>query len=121
MSCNNSADLRPATYNIQIWKDDNWAQTFALFANDVAINLTGAYCEIQIRPSIKSTTVSATLDSTGGGISIGGVNNNLITVDYPITIAAGNYVYDMTVVFPDDFTKTYIWGTFIVYQDITQI
>ncbi len=31
MSCNNSADLRPATYNIQIWKNDNWAQTFALF------------------------------------------------------------------------------------------
>jgi len=102
MSCNNSADLRPATYNIQIWKND-------------------AYCEIQIRPSIKSTTVSATLDSDGNGISIGGINNNLITVDYPITIDAGNYVYDMTVVFPSDFTKTYIWGTFVVYQDITQI
>lgn len=121
MACNNSADLRPANYNIQIWKNDNWAQTFALFANTVPIDLTGAFVEVQIRPSINSTTVSATLDSDGNGIVVGGVDNNLIAVDYPITIDAGSYVYDMTVVFPGDFVKTYIWGNFVVYQDITQI
>ena len=121
MACNNSADLRPANYNIQIWKDDNWAQTFALFANTVPIDIVDAYCEIQIRPSINSTTVSATLDSDGNGITLGGPDNNLITVDYPITIDAGSYVYDMTIVFPGNFTKTYIWGNFVVYQDITQI
>lgn len=121
MACNNSADLRPANYNIQIWKNDNWAQTFGLFANQVPIDLTGSFVEIQIRPSINSSTVTATLDSDGNGITVGGVDNNLILVDYQVTFAAGPYVYDMTVVFPGDFVKTYIWGTFVVYQDITQI
>jgi hypothetical protein len=45
----------------------------------------------------------------------------MITINKDINLAAGNYVYDMAVKFSNTNIKTYIWGNFIVYQDITNI
>jgi hypothetical protein len=116
MSCNNTtADFRPAQYNIQIWRNDTWSQILLLTANSV-----GSQCEIQVRKYANSTDAALTL-TVGSGITLGGVNNNMITINQAVDIDAGNYVYDMTIVFPNGNEKTYIWGTFIVYDDITKI
>jgi len=121
MSCNNTnVDFRPANYNIQIWENNTWSQIFQLSANNIPIDLTGANVEIQVRMRPNSTTASMTL-TLGNGITVGGLNSNQITINYDVNISAGSYVYDMTIQFPNDNIKTYIWGNFIVYQDITQI
>lgn len=121
MSClSTNADFRPAQYNISIWKSNTWSQIFLLTANTVPINLSTATVEIQIRKKINSTTAELTLTENGGGIVVGGVNNNMITINKDIDLEAGNYVYDMAVQFSNTNIKTYIWGNFIVYQDITQ-
>jgi hypothetical protein len=122
MSCNNSnADFRPANYNIQIWQNNTWSQIFQLSANEIPIDLTGAFVEIQVRQYPNSSTAVMTLDSNDNGIILGGVDLNQITINAPVTAAAGSYVYDMTILFPNENVKTYIWGNYIVYPEITQL
>lgn len=122
MSClSTNADFRPAQYNISIWRNDTWSQVMVITANDVPVSLVGAEVEIQVRKTANATTAAMTLTETNGGITVGGVNNNQITINYPVDIAAGTYVYDMVVLFPNGNEKTYIWGNFIVYEDITKL
>jgi hypothetical protein len=121
MSCNSSTgDLRPAQYNVQLWRNDTWAQTFAITANDVAVDLSGSTILIQVRTKPTSTDVVLSL-VTGTSITIGGVGKNEITLNKIVNIAAGSYVYDMNVTFPSGLVKTYIWGTFLVQEDITRV
>lgn len=122
MSClSTNADFRPAQYNISIWRNDTWSQVMVITANDIPVSLVGSDVEIQVRKKPNSDTAEMTLTEQNGGITVGGVNNNQITINYPVDIAAGTYVYDMVVVFPNGNEKTYIWGNFIVYEDITKI
>ena len=122
MSCTTSttADLRPAQYNVQIWRNDSWAQTFAITSNDVAVDLSGSTILIQVRTKPTSSDVVLSL-STGSSITIGGVGYNEITLNKVVDIAAGNYVYDMNVTFPSGLVKTYIYGTFLVQEDISRL
>jgi hypothetical protein len=122
MSClSTNADFRPAQYNVSIWRNDTWSQVLLITANTLPVSLVGADVRIQVRKQPNSTTADMTLTETNGGITVGGTNNNQITINYPVNIAAGPYVYDMVVVFPSGNEKTYIWGNFIVYEDITKI
>ena len=83
MSCTQSnADFRPANYNIQIWRNDTWSQVFLLTANDVPIDLTGSTVEIQVRQRPNSETALLTLTEANGAITVGGVDDNQITINY---------------------------------------
>lgn len=122
MSCNStSADLRPAQYNVKIWRNDTWSQTFAILADTTPVDLSGCTILIQVRPAPASTSVLLTLTSANSSISIGGANRNQITLNKIVDVAAGSYVYDMNVTFPSGEVKTYIWGNFIVQEDITKV
>jgi hypothetical protein len=121
MSCNSqSADLRPAQYNVKIWRNDSWAQVFALLADETPIDLSGSTILIQVRPTATSSEVALTLSTANSSISIGGVNRNQITLNKIVDVAAGAYVYDMNVTFPSGEVKTYLWGNFIVTEDISK-
>jgi hypothetical protein len=121
MSCNStSADLRPAQYNVKIWRNDSWAQTFALLADTTPIDLSGCTILIQVRPTPTSATIALTLSTADSTISIGGANRNQITLNKKVDVTAGSYVYDMNVTFPSGEVKTYIWGNFIVQEDISK-
>lgn len=122
MSClSTNADFRPAQYNISIWRNDTWSQVMTITANTVPVDLTGSDVEIQVRKTPTTSTAVMTLTEANGGITVGGVDDNQITINYPVDIAAGTYVYDMVVLFPNGNEKTYIWGNFIVYEDITKL
>jgi hypothetical protein len=122
MSCSTTtADLRPAQYNVQIWRNDTWAQVFAITANNVAVDLSGSTITIQVRKTANASIIDLSLSTVDSTITIGGVSNNQITLNKKVTIAAGSYLYDMNVAFPSGEVKTYIWGTFFVQEDITKI
>lgn len=122
MSCSTStsADLRPAQYNVKIWRNDTWSQTFAILADTTPVDLTGCTILIQVRPTPASTSVLLTLSTANSSISIGGVSRNQITLNKIVDVAAGSYVYDMNVTFPSGEVKTYLWGNFIVSEDISK-
>jgi hypothetical protein len=122
MSCNTeSADLRPAQYNVKIWRNDSWSQTFAILADTTPVDLSGCTILIQVRPTPASSVVALTLSTANSTISIGGVSRNLITLNKIVDVAAGAYVYDMNVTFPSGEVKTYLWGNFIVSEDISKV
>jgi len=122
MSCSTTtADLRPAQYNVQIWRNDSWSQIFTIIADSVPVNLTGCTITIQVRKTASASTIDLTLSTSDSSITIGGVSNNQITLNKKVTIAAGSYLYDMNVSFPSGVVKTYVWGAFFVQEDITKI
>lgn len=123
MSCSSStiADLRPAQYNVQIWRNDTWSQVFSILANSVAVNLTGCTITIQVRKTATASSIDLTLSTSDSSITIGGTSFNVITLNKKVTISAGSYLYDMNVSFPSGVVKTYVWGTFFVQEDITKI
>jgi hypothetical protein len=122
MSCSTTtADLRPAQYNVQIWRNDSWSQIFTIIADSVPVNLTGCTITIQVRKTASASTIDLTLSTSDSSITIGGVSNNQITLNKKVTIAAGSYLYDMNVSFPSGVVKTYVWGSFFVQEDITKI
>lgn len=112
------SNFKPAELDIEIWKNDSWMQSFTLTLDSTPIDLTGATVKIDIKKQCGDTTAISM--TNGDGISVGGVNNNSITVNKVINIDAGNYVWDMQVTFTTGVVKTYLWGNFIVSQDITQ-
>jgi len=121
MSCNSqSADLRPAQYNVKIWRNDSWAQVFALLADTTPIDLSGSTILIQVRPTPSSSEVALELTTDDSSIGIGGIDSNQITLNKIVDIPAGTYVYDMNVTFPSGEVKTYLWGNFIVTEDISK-
>lgn len=121
MSCNStSGDLRPAQYNVKIWRNDSWAQTFALLADTTPIDLSGCTILIQVRPTPSSASVVLELTTDDSSIGIGGVDSNQITLNKIVGVAAGTYVYDMNVTFSSGEVKTYLWGNFIVTEDISK-
>jgi hypothetical protein len=121
MSCNStSADLRPAQYNVKIWRNDSWAQTFAILADTTPIDLSGSTILIQVRPTPSSSTIALELSTDDSSISIGSITMNQITLNKIVDVPAGAYVYDMNVTFPSGEVKTYLWGNFIVSEDISK-
>lgn len=112
-------DLRPAKHDIKMWRNDTLAINFELSIDDVPINLGGATVRMHVRPSYGSNTLTLAF-TEGNGITVTGASNSVIEVKKLITIAAGNYVYDLESQFSNGDVKTYIKGNFIVQEDITK-
>lgn len=113
-----ASDFRPATLDIKIWRNDTWKQVYALFANTVPINLTAATVFIQVRKGCGGTLALSL--TNGNGVTIGGANNNEISVDKLVNIDKGNYKWDLQVTYSDGTVKTYLEGDYIVYDDVTK-
>jgi len=113
-----ASDFRPGKLDIQMWRNDTWQQVFTLLADTTPINVIGSTVYIQVSKGCGG--VLALTLTNGSGITLGGVNNNQITVKKLVDIAKGNYVWDMQVTFADLTVKTYLEGDFIVYDDVTK-
>lgn len=109
------ADYRPATLNIQITANDTWKQTFTMTSNNLPLDLNYAVVRIKIANSCNGTSLIATNDS---GITVTGVDFNIINVDKAITLAYGDYEWDLQVTYPDLQVTTYLKGDFTILQDL---
>jgi hypothetical protein len=112
-------DLRPVNFPIKILKNDSLNTVLEFKVNDVPLDLSGATVRMQIRPSATSSTLSLAL-TEGSGISVGGTDNNIVTLNKLINIAAGNYVYDLEIDFGSNVVKTYLKGDFVVTEDVSK-
>lgn len=82
------------------------------------INLTNATVRMQI---YDGGTLIRTLTSAGSaGITITSAVNGEFQINDFIPTTAGRFTYDLQVVYPDDFVKTYFVGEWVVQADITQ-
>lgn len=113
-----AGDFRPGTYNIKLWKGNTWQNTFKIYTDGVAENLSTAEVRIQLRVKPNSSTAVVTL-TEADGITVGGAQNNEIVVSKRINIAAKTYYWDVLVVKAGVY-KTYLHGKFEVYEEITE-
>ena len=114
-----SADFRPGTHNVKIWRNDTWSEVFVITANSLPINMSTADVKVQVRKKANSATADLSL-TEASGITVGGAGSNQITISKLVDIASGNYVWDMQVAFADGVVKTYLTGAFEVYEDVTK-
>jgi hypothetical protein len=113
-----TGDQRPARYNVKMWKGNTWLNTFTILKDNVPVNLSSAEVRIQIRRKPTSTTAEVTI-TEADGITVGGASDNVITVSKRINIAAAEYYWDLLVINGGVYT-TYLWGTFLIDEDITE-
>ena len=106
----------PAKYN---FKDHYRGSTFQAVGLKFNFDITGATIICQI----KQNTSSKFIHEWRTGINI--TVNDLVTGDISLdkisifTPQAGNYVYDLQIIFPNTDSETYMVGTLKVIQDVT--
>lgn len=111
-------DLRPAEFPIKCYKNDTLSLVFEVKLNGDPVDLSSSSVRMQVRSSPTNSTVVFSF-TEGDGITVGGTNNNIITLGKIVNIAAGTYVYDMEIT-TGSVVKTYIKGDFIVSNDVSR-
>ena len=96
-------------------------KTFTVTLNAVALNLTSAIINMDMRLTPTGTVVKSFTSVGSGGITI---NANPVlgkfTLDAQlIDIAVGEYWYDIEIELSSGVVKTYIGGRWTILQDIT--
>lgn len=114
-----NSDFKPATFDIDLVKGDTWAEVFALTLNSVPIDLQLATINVSIYKGC-STNAPLWTATNGDGILITGVDDNQITINKIVDLDKGDYIWDLKVTYDDGTIKTYLWGAFIVYENINQ-
>jgi len=93
-----------------------------LCQNNVALDLTGAVVEMDIRLTKTSTTSAKRFTSVGdAGITIvaPATDGKFILNRQIIDVDAAKYYYDLEITLADGTVKTYIYGFWPILQDIT--
>lgn len=112
-------DLRPEYFPLKVYKNDHLSTVLEFNLNGSPIDLQFATVLLQVRPTETSATVSLAI-TNGNGITITGDGKNQVSIYKLITIAAGEYVYDLQITYSSGQVKTYLYGEFIVSDDTSR-
>jgi hypothetical protein len=96
---------------------------FTLTLNTVPVDLTNAHINMDVRLTATGTLVKRYTSDASANITISATpTNGKFTFNQQIiNIAAGNYKYDIEIELADGSIKTYVYGSFIVTQDVTYV
>jgi len=115
--------MATTSYNIANHKHgDTWdGLTFTLTREGTPITLTNAIIRMWVKNLIPDDPIQLKLDTEDeGGIEItDGANGIFVIGPVLITLAPGNYEYDIEIEFEDGTIKTYIGGNWVIDPDIT--
>jgi hypothetical protein len=114
-----SSNFKPANNSVDIVSGDTWSETFELTLNTVPIVLTGSTIVISIYKGCSTTTALWTA-TNGSGVTITGAGFNEISLSKLVNLDKGNYIWDLKVTYIGGIVKTYVWGDFIIYENINQ-
>lgn len=106
----------------RVYGGDTWTRRLKFWngpasAND-PIDISQYVFKMQIK---QQATGDVALELTiGNGFTITpDANNNILDIEKDIKLTGKNYVYDLQITFPDATIQTYLYGPFIVVQDVT--
>ncbi len=119
MSVNNQ--IVAADEDFVLYRGDTWSQRLTIVqddGSDTPYDLSGADIILQAKtdPDIDTSVLSL---SVGAGITIGGADNNEISITSVVDVEPGEYVYDLQVTL-NDVVTTYLKGRIIVKSDISR-
>jgi len=111
--------MTPGNYTIKAYRNDTLQLTFTITdGSNLPISLATAAMKMEVRTKpdgdIKLTFTE------GDGLTVGGTNNNVVTVSKVVNIEEGcTYFYDLQATFTSGVVTTYVKGPFVVMEDIT--
>jgi hypothetical protein len=113
----------PVTYNIptQLKNDTFNGVQFTLTNKTTGdpIDLTGSSIEIEFKFKSKTGTIAKSI-SVGSGITVSAPATGVFAIDaFVIDWAIGTYYYDVEITDTSAVVSTYIKGTLLVNQDVT--
>lgn len=104
----------PVTVNLDVYRGDSWAQSFAFKFGGAPVDLSGCVVDAWMRsPSEKVYPLDVAVDDAAAGA---------ITVRFPVGAdlpPPNAYVYDIEVTDPNDNVLTYVRGRLLVARDVT--
>lgn len=87
--------------------------------SELPIDITDALITIQFKSHSKTGLINVELN-VGSGITITDAENGVFVIDsFLLDWQPKKYYYDVQITFPNGVVKTYIEGTFLVIQDVT--
>jgi hypothetical protein len=109
----------PGAVNFKVYQNDTLTKTLTITDDaDDPIDLSAATIKMEVRSSVGGT-VQFTFES-GDGITVGGTDDNVITISKLVDITAGSYLYDLEIIYSGGEVQTLIKGSFTVTADITR-
>jgi hypothetical protein len=91
--------------------------------NGLLVNLTGFSAQMQVRPTVTSSTVTLELSTLNNRIVLGG-QAGTITLNVPATttatLAPGDFVYDLELTSPNGVVRRLVEGKFKVKPEVTR-
>lgn len=120
-------------YNLTMWQGSTFGLTITVKnANNTVQNITNYSARMQIRPSYDSGTVTESLTSSNGEITIEGASGNVIlqlaatrTANISVDMTNGKpprstYVYDLELIDTNSAVSKLIYGDVVVYGEVTR-
>ncbi len=87
------------------------------------VDLTGCTARMQIRPTIPSSTVYASLTTENGGITLGGTAGTVLLTMTAVQTAALGFttaVYDVEVAWADGTVRRIVYGPVTLSPEVTR-
>jgi tRNA threonylcarbamoyladenosine modification (KEOPS) complex Pcc1 subunit len=113
-----------ATYGFTIDQGATFSQTLTWKdPSNVAIDLTGYTARMQIRGKRTSTSVTLSLTTENGGITLGddaGTIDLLISATDSAAMEVGTYVYDLELISVSGSVSRLLMGNFVVRGEVTR-
>lgn len=111
--------MMPGVYNIKAYRGDTLERTFTIKdGSNNPISLATAAMKVQVRKHPDGEVYMTFTE--GDGLTVGGVDNNVVTMSKVVALDGCVYRYDLQATFASGEVTTYLKGAFIVTEDITQ-
>jgi len=92
---------------------------FTININETPADLTGASIKMDLRLTALGDVVKRFTSSDGITISATPTDGTFVLDQQIISIDAATYMYDIEITFQSGEVKTYIWGNWVIVQDVT--
>lgn len=120
--------VQPASVNFRLYQGATFSEPVTLKdGSGNPIDLTGCTARLQARRDISDAAAVFSLDSTGGGIVLGGTAGTVTLVVPPSTTAALSiewegemWVHDLLLSFPDATVQRTYQGAIYAYPAVTR-
>lgn len=108
--------------NITIEQGATWELLLTWTIDDAPVSLAGYSARMQARPNHKATALLLDL-TEGAGITLGGEAGTItlaLSDEETAALPAGNYVYDLELVSPDEDVTRLVEGSLKISPEVTR-
>lgn len=108
----------PEPLDVTVYKGDTWEEQLQGAIGAVPIDHTGCTFLLQVRKKLGGEVLETLTELDG--ISIAGVDNDIVSIKKVMDFEPGVWVWDIQITFPDGTVKTPRGGKFTLVNDVSK-